>query len=256
MSSTLAIVRSRPSSLVTWITGVGGVLLIAYNVLDAYTTVLGFTSPRILQLFGTPMAWLLLFVCFCTLWWQLKHPDEPAVDGVVYREVIKLRQENENLRRTIDDLAPRRLTESQQALIRARLSPIIAQAGRGPQISIFWTGAGDSAGYAKQFEELLESIGFSMLRVSGPGTYLLKHDYHYGIWVRHDSRAAITRGATPFGKVLVTALKEAEVSDVIDFDYDGHQILELIVGARYRSSADAQCQQDEVYTSGRTIGTF
>jgi hypothetical protein len=238
----------RPSSFVAWTTGVGGVLLIAYNILDAYTTLLGFASPNILTLLGTPVAWVLLFICFCTLWWRLRHPNSLSVDGVLYREVIRLRQENDSLRRTVTEFAPRRLTEQQRNSIRTSLGPVLEKWGRGPQISIFWTGAGDTADYAKQFEELLESIGFRMLRVSGPGIYSgLKHDYHYGVWVRHDSKEAIAHGVPSLGSALVAALDNAGVADVIEFDWEGHRILELIVGAPYRTEADLQRQRDERY---------
>ncbi len=120
----------------------------------------------------------------------------------------------------------------------------------GPQSAnlIFWTGGGDTADYAKQFEELLESIGFRLFRVSGPGVYSgLKHDYHYGIWVRHDSKAAVARGVPPIGSAIVAALEKAGVGDVIEFDWEGHRVLELIVGAPYRAEADFQRQKDERY---------
>jgi hypothetical protein len=237
---------------VAWITGVGGVLLVAYNLLSAYTSILGFYSPTTLKLFGTPAAWMLLFACFCTLWWQQRHPETPPVDGVVYREVIKLRQENESLRRLVGEVAPRQLTEQQRDIIRARLAPVVEELGRGPQISIFWTGSGDTAGYAKQFEELLESIGFRLLRVSGPSTYMLDHDYHYGVWVRYDSRQAREKGLPVLGEVLVSALREAGVRDIIEFDFEGHRLLELIVGSPYRLEADAERQRQKRYVEGRT----
>lgn len=243
----------RPSAIVAWATGVAGVLLVAYNLLGAYTTLLGFASPQLLRTFGTPAAWLLLFICFCTLWWQLRHPETPAVDGVVYREMMRLRQENEQLRQTVESIAPRRLTDSQRNLIRARLAPLVAKAGRAPQISIFWTGSGDTANLAKDFEELLEAIGFSLLHVSGPRMYMLKHDYHYGIWVRHDSKADAARSLPPIGRELVTVLRDAGVEDVIDFDHEGHYLLEMIIGARYRTEADAKRQRDDLEQPGRPL---
>src|SRR5258705_2329816 len=168
----------RPSTLVAWVTGGGGVLLIAYNILDAYTTLLSFAAPHFLDVLGTPIAWVLLFLCFCTLWWQVHNPEATGSDELVYREVIRLREENENLQRVVAQISPRRLTDQQRSIIRARLEPVVKAWGWGPQIAVFWTGAGDTADYAKQFDELLQSIGFHLLRVGGPSFYSgLQHDY-------------------------------------------------------------------------------
>lgn len=89
-------------------------------------------------------------------------------------------------------------------------------------MSIFWTPGGDTADYAKQFEELFESIGFRTLRVGRPGIYTgLKHDNHYGLWVRHEQACYRSR-VPPIGSAVVAALEQAAIDEVIDFDFEGN----------------------------------
>lgn len=48
-----------------------------------------------------------------------------TVDGVLYREVIRLRQENDALRRAVSELARRRLMEQQRNIIRTSIAPLL-----------------------------------------------------------------------------------------------------------------------------------
>jgi hypothetical protein len=139
-------------------------------------------------------------------------------------------------------IQPRQLTATQKQLLRARLQPLNAQAAvagyeSGIQLFVYWTGAGDCADYAKQFEELFSDIGFSVPRMHGRFETFseVDHDgYYYGVWVRWNSAREAESGLPPVGAALVDSLKAAGVDDVEAFDHRAALPLQLIVGTRRR----------------------
>lgn len=196
----------------------------------------------VVKFIGTPDGTLfLLLFGFGLLWWAVRHPKAASDDDSLHQ--ANTRHENKLAAlegQLATKLSARRLTEPQKSTLRARLGPLneqwMADGRQGVRLVVYWTGAGDNAEYAKQFEEFFRSLKFDVpAHHGGFGTWTeFEHDYDRGVCVRWNSEREIAQGAPPIGKALVEALKEIGVEDVTPFDHRDSPPLELIIGARRR----------------------
>lgn len=145
----------------------------------------------------------------------------------------ELEKENKRLRAELTAFQPRRLSESQKGELRSILEPLNLAAlevgsDKGRQITVFWTGAGDCADYARQFEDLFGDIGFRLHLYSMPSPY--ERDYHYGLWVIWNSEYE-GKFAHSLGQALCDALRLAEI-EFTSVDTTDVHAAQLVVGAR------------------------
>ena len=166
--------KRRPATVVATAMLIAGSLWLALNLLGNWSTFLSSVpAPLRPYLQNTTAPWVLLFVCFCVLWWELKHPSAP-IDGVLYREYMKLRDEKdreikqlrEDHSALIDRLGtniPRSVSADQDLAIKTiilHLTRFDKKDGFGRVISVLSVpGVHDSETYAEQIRQTLRAAG-------------------------------------------------------------------------------------------------
>ncbi len=149
-----------------------------------------------------------------------------------WRAKDEVLEENKRLRAELAAIQPRRLTSQQRDQLRNALTPITdveLTEGRehGRQVSVFWTGAGDCADYARQFEDLFADIGLRLHMYSRPQ---YEREFHYGIWIIWNSDYE-KRFRASLGQGLCDALALAGI-DFRSIDTTDVRVAQLVVGAR------------------------
>jgi hypothetical protein len=165
----------------------------------------------------------------------LKQPDVASLHQANTRsenEIAALRDKLAAMQRD----APRHLTDAAKQTIVDRLRPSAEawrETGRTPQIQVNWMAGNDCAEYAREFEEVLESIDFQIIHaILELSVDSQNDDYRKGITIKQDTRRRSELGIPLFGDILHKALLESGIeATLLERSHFGGTLI-LIVGAR------------------------